>query len=58
MPEPNAEVFGEEVDLFYRDLGVVIEIQGSPHDNPTAKADDAAKAERLEAHGLKVYSLS
>ncbi len=57
-PEINAKVFGEEVDLFYRDLGVVIEIQGGPHDNPTAKADDAAKAERLEAQGLKVYSLS
>lgn len=57
-PETNAIVFGEEVDIYYRDLGVVIEVQGPPHDNPTARADDAAKAARLEARGLKVYSLS
>lgn len=57
-PEINAVVHGEELDLFYRALGVGIEINGSPHDNPTAQADDAAKAERLERLGVKLYFLS
>jgi hypothetical protein len=56
-PLVNAEVFDEEVDLYWPALGVVIEIDGSPHDNPTAKADDAAKQARLEERGLRMFRL-
>jgi very-short-patch-repair endonuclease len=46
-----------EVDLYFPALGVVIEVDGGVHDNPTAKADDAAKTERLEALGYTVLRL-
>jgi hypothetical protein len=58
VPLPNEKVFGEEVDLFFPRHGVVIEVDGGVHDNPTSRADDEAKQARLEARGLKVLRLS
>jgi hypothetical protein len=57
-PQPNVSIDGDEVDLYWPQLGIVIEVDGQPHDNPTARADDAAKRSRLEARGLKVLRLS
>lgn len=58
-PEVNAVIDGDEVDLFFRKLGVVVEIDGGVHDNPTARADDAAKQARLEKRrGLRVLRVS
>ncbi|MEJ7891408.1 MAG: DUF559 domain-containing protein [Solirubrobacteraceae bacterium] len=57
-PEVNADIGGDEVDLYFPALAVVIEVDGSPHANPTAKADDAVKQARLEARGLQVLRLS
>lgn len=57
-PLVNQVIEGDEVDLYWPALGVVIEVNGSPHANPTAEADDAAKRARIEARGLKVLTLS
>ena len=58
MPEPNAIVHGEEVDLWFPDLAVAMEVQSALHDNPTAQADDLAKKERLERRGVRVLWIS
>ena len=57
-PLPNVTIGGDEVDLYWPHLRLVVEVDGKPHDNPTAKADDDAKQARLEARGLKVLRLS
>lgn len=57
-PVPNAIVHGEEVDLYFPKLNVAIEVQGPPHDNPTARADDVAKERRLAARGVRVLWVS
>jgi hypothetical protein len=57
-PEHNYEIAGLEVDLYFPKLGVVIEVDGGVHDNPTAKADDEAKQAQLEALGYTVLRLS
>lgn len=46
-----------EADLYFPALGVVIEVDGPLHDNPTAQADDEAKDARYGALGLKRYRL-
>lgn len=43
-----------EVDLYWPALGLVMQVDGSPHDNPTAQADDAANTTRLQSRGLRV----
>jgi hypothetical protein len=58
QPIPNYMLGNDEFDLCFPDQRVVIEINGSPHDNPTARADDAAKLARARARGFKAYSLS
>ena len=40
------------------DHNAVIEVDSPLHDNPAARKHDAAKQDRLEAKGLKVYRLS
>ncbi len=57
-PVPHATVFGEEVDLWFPTLGIAMEVQGPPHDNPTARADDLAKLDRLERRGVRVLWIS
>jgi very-short-patch-repair endonuclease len=48
---------GDEVDLFFPRAGVVFEVDGAPHDNPTAQADDERKRARLESRRLRVLRL-
>ncbi len=57
-PLVNQVIGGDEVDLYWPKLGVIIEVDGSPHDNPTAQADDAVKQARLQARGYTVLRLS
>ena len=42
-----------EADLYFPELGVVIEVDGPIHDSPTARADDERKDERYRALGLR-----
>ena len=53
-PIPNVVIAGDEVDLFFPELNVAIEVQSPLHDNPTAQADDIAKKDRLERRGVRV----
>ncbi|MEA2126489.1 MAG: hypothetical protein QOI80_3271 [Solirubrobacteraceae bacterium] len=57
-PEINYKLGGDEFDLCWPDLRKIVEVDGSPHDNPTARADDAAKQARAEARGFQVLRLS
>jgi hypothetical protein len=54
-PIPNAIVFEEEVDLWFPKLDTAVEVMSGLHDNPTARADDEAKRERLQSRGVRVF---
>lgn len=46
-------------DMFWRELGVVIELDGARwHDDPLTRQDDADKQAILEAHGLRVLRIT
>lgn len=46
-------------DMFWRELGVVIELDGARwHDDPLTRQDDAEKQAILEAHGLRVLRIT
>ena len=53
-PLVNHVIGGDELDLFFPGLNVAVEIDGPPHDNPTARADDEAKTERLARRGVRL----
>lgn len=57
-PLVNHVIGEDEFDLVYLDQRVIVGIDGPVHENPTAKADDAAKQDRAEALGFVVYRLS
>ena len=57
-PLVNHLVGGDELDLFFPKLNVGIEVDGTPHDNPTARADDEAKTERLRRRGVRLLRVS
>ncbi len=57
-PIANYRLGDDEFDLAWPALRTLVEVQGSPHDNPTARADDIAKEFRANARGWKVYWLS
>ena len=46
-----------EGDLYFPELGIVVEVDSEIHDGPTAQADDARKDERYRALGLTPYRL-
>jgi hypothetical protein len=58
QPIPNYKLGHDEFDLAWPALRKLLEVQGSPHDNPTAHADDIAKEARAAARGFEVYWLS
>jgi hypothetical protein len=58
QPVPNHVIDGDEVDLWFPELGVALEVQSELHDNPTARADDEAKRERLQRRGVRVLWVS
>jgi hypothetical protein len=57
-PVPNYRLGTDEFDLAWPALRKLVEVQGSPHDNPTARADDIAKEARANARGFTVYWLT
>jgi hypothetical protein len=44
-------------DLYFPELGVVIEVDSPLHDGPTAQADDERKDARYRGLGLRAYRL-
>ena len=56
-PLVNHVIDGDELDLYFPELRVAIEVDGAPHDNPTAQADDEAKTQRMRAKGIRVLRL-
>lgn len=55
---PNHKIDSDEVDLFLPEHNVAIEVDSSLHDNPAARAHDAAKQTRLERKGVHVYRIA
>lgn len=53
----NHDIDGDEVDIYIPEHDVVIEVDSVLHDNPAARAHDAAKQARLEAKGKRVYRI-
>ena len=59
LPEVNVYVHGEEVDCLWRDLGLVVELDGGRNHRSTAQRHrDQRKALKLRAHGLAVIRYS
>ncbi len=59
MPKVNERIFGYEVDLFWAEYGVVLELDGGAfHNNPAQRAIDLAKQRDLEAQGLIVLRMT
>jgi hypothetical protein len=55
LPEVNVSLYGEEPDCYWRDLGLVVELDGGrAHRNPGQRHRDQRKALKLRAHGLTV----
>lgn len=59
MPEVNSRIFGYEVDLYWRDRGLVLELDGNAfHSDPVQRAIDIEKQLELEARGLTVLRIT
>jgi hypothetical protein len=58
-PEPrvNTKVHGVEVDLYWPEANLVVEIDGSGHRRPRTRAEDAARDEDLRAAGASVLRI-
>lgn len=59
LPEVNACIHGEELDCLWRDLGIVVELDGGANHRSTAQRHrDERKALKLRARGLTVVRYS
>lgn len=59
LPLVNTKVHSFEVDMYWPDLHLVLELDGNSfHSDPIAKARDLAKARRLEECGETVLRAS
>ncbi len=56
-PRVNTRVEGMEVDFYWPDQNLVVEIDGPGHERPRTRAEDASRDRVLEAAGLKVVRL-
>jgi very-short-patch-repair endonuclease len=56
-PQQNVELHRQEVDLYWPDHGLVVEVDGGVHDNELARAEDRRKQAILEATGLRVIRI-
>lgn len=55
MPRVNEKVFGFEVDCYWPEAGLVVELDGGAfHSDPVARKRDELKTRKLEAGGLRV----
>jgi very-short-patch-repair endonuclease len=58
-PEANRRLGGWEVDLYWPDHGLVVEVDGyAAHSSPTAFERDRRKAAELAEHGLYVHRVT
>lgn len=55
--EPQVVLRGYIVDFYCRELGVVVEVDGSIHDAPHRQAADALRTRHLETAGFRVVRL-
>lgn len=59
MPAVNEKVFGREVDMLWREEGIVLELDGEAfHSDPIARKRDLEKQRFLESKGLRVIRVS
>lgn len=59
IPRVNVKLFGWEVDFFWPEFDLVLEVDGDAfHNNPIQKQIDREKQNDLEARGLTVIRLS
>lgn len=56
-PRVNERVEGIEVDFYWPDQNLVVEIDGPGHERPRTQAEDARRDERLEAAVLRVVRI-
>ena len=56
-PRVNERVEGIEVDFYWPDQNLVVEIDGPGHERPRTKAEDAARDRVLKAAGLTVVRI-
>ncbi len=54
-PAVNVPLLGFEVDFFWPDAGVVVEMDSGHHDSPRSRDDDVRRDARLAAAGYRVY---
>jgi predicted transcriptional regulator of viral defense system len=57
QPRVNERVEGIEVDFYWPDQNLVVEIDGPGHERPRTRAEDARRDRALEAAGLKVVRI-
>lgn len=59
MPQVNVKVFGKEVDFYWPEHRLVLELDGDAfHGDPVRKQIDLEKQRFLESHGLTVLRAS
>lgn len=59
LPEVNTRIHGEEADCLWRELGLVVELDGGRnHSSAAQRHRDQRKALELRAHGLTVVRYS
>lgn len=59
MPQVNVKLYGREVDLYWPESNLVLELDGDTfHSDPAQKMIDAEKQQYLEARGLTVRRLT
>ncbi len=59
MFEPNAQVAGEEVDAYWADVGLIVELDSrSFHSNPFEAERDDTKTAKLRLAGLEVIRVT
>ena len=57
QPKVNTKVHGIEVDLYWPDDNLVLEIDGPGHDRPRTRNEDARRDEALRANGMRIVRL-
>jgi very-short-patch-repair endonuclease len=57
QPRVNTHVEGVEVDFYWPDQNLVVEIDGPGHERPRTRAEDARRDARLKSAGIEVVRL-
>jgi hypothetical protein len=56
-PRVNTKVHGIEVDLYWPDEDLVVEIDGHGHERPRTKAQDEQRDGALQEHGIRIVRI-